>query len=127
MKRTIKKKRNSAVISLLVAAIPFPFSWAAGVFVAFEIVRALVASGAMKSLQWIPKIDLLSVCAVIGLPVIPAYWFSRIIYMSVRWKEVEDDGSCCWQCGYDLTGNESGVCPECGQRVTTAVKRCDDG
>jgi len=20
----------------------------------------------------------------------------------------------CWECGYDLTGNESGVCPECG-------------
>lgn len=23
----------------------------------------------------------------------------------------------CRSCGYDLTGNESGVCPECGQRV----------
>ena len=21
---------------------------------------------------------------------------------------------CCQQCGYDLTGNESGICPECG-------------
>ncbi|GMU22180.1 MAG: hypothetical protein AMXMBFR13_22680 [Phycisphaerae bacterium] len=24
---------------------------------------------------------------------------------------------CCSQCGYDLTGNVSGVCPECGQPV----------
>lgn len=23
----------------------------------------------------------------------------------------------CMKCGYDLTGNVSGVCPECGQRV----------
>jgi len=24
---------------------------------------------------------------------------------------------CCVQCGYDLTGNESGRCPECGRDV----------
>ena len=23
----------------------------------------------------------------------------------------------CAECGYDLTGNESGVCPECGRKV----------
>ena len=23
----------------------------------------------------------------------------------------------CWFCGYDLTGNESGQCPECGQKA----------
>lgn len=23
----------------------------------------------------------------------------------------------CWKCGYDLTGNVSGVCPECGTKV----------
>ena len=26
---------------------------------------------------------------------------------------------CCRSCGYDLTGNTSGVCPECGREVTT--------
>ena len=24
----------------------------------------------------------------------------------------------CWQCGYSLIGNESGVCPECGHRMS---------
>ncbi len=24
---------------------------------------------------------------------------------------------CCRSCGYDLTGNESGTCPECGERA----------
>ena len=24
---------------------------------------------------------------------------------------------CCWQCDYDLTGNESGICPECGKAI----------
>jgi hypothetical protein len=23
---------------------------------------------------------------------------------------------CCQSCGYDLTGNTSGVCPECGEK-----------
>lgn len=25
----------------------------------------------------------------------------------------------CWHCGYNLTGNISGVCPECGQPIPT--------
>jgi rubrerythrin len=28
----------------------------------------------------------------------------------------------CRGCGYDLTGNTSGVCPECGRAVGTAVE-----
>ena len=28
---------------------------------------------------------------------------------------------CCSQCGYDLTGNTSGICPECGERVSGQV------
>ncbi len=24
---------------------------------------------------------------------------------------------CCWSCGYNLTGNVSGICPECGTRI----------
>ena len=27
------------------------------------------------------------------------------------------DGGHCQSCGYDLTGNVSGVCPECGVRI----------
>ena len=32
-------------------------------------------------------------------------------------------GCCAW-CGYDLTGNVSGVCPECGMRIAS---RASDG
>ncbi len=28
---------------------------------------------------------------------------------------IEELTSCCVACGYDLTGNQSGTCPECGQ------------
>ncbi|MCB9850951.1 MAG: hypothetical protein H6817_09645 [Phycisphaerales bacterium] len=32
----------------------------------------------------------------------------------VKWRKHRAPGSCS-QCGYDLTGNTSGVCPECGR------------
>lgn len=28
----------------------------------------------------------------------------------------------CWKCGYDLTGNVSGVCPECGMEVPAPTR-----
>jgi hypothetical protein len=30
---------------------------------------------------------------------------------------------CCLCCGYDLTGNVSGRCPECGRAISTEVER----
>ena len=44
---------------------------------------------------------------VIGL------WFVR----SFIRRLVVQTGSLCWTCAYDLTGNESGVCPECGTKI----------
>ncbi len=38
-------------------------------------------------------------------------------FQLLRWKKVINDGSICPICDYDLTGNESGVCPECGTVV----------
>ena len=33
------------------------------------------------------------------------------------WKDRRSAKGHCAQCGYDLTGNLSGTCPECGKRV----------
>ena len=33
----------------------------------------------------------------------------------------------CIPCGYDLTGNESGVCPECGNRFETRTSQTNGG
>jgi len=46
---------------------------------------------------WKVHVDLWWICVLFG--VYPAAVFN------------------CWRCGYDLTGNESGVCPECGTRI----------
>lgn len=32
------------------------------------------------------------------------------------WRDRPQPSDCCRNCGYDLTGNVSGRCPECGQR-----------
>ncbi len=47
-----------------------------------------------------------------------AAWFSaKVVYREARWKTIFFDGRTCGSCGYDLTGNESGICPECGERL----------
>ena len=43
-------------------------------------------------------------------------WYSRHRYRRVLRERLNALGvPICMTCGYDLTGNESGVCPECGQ------------
>lgn len=41
------------------------------------------------------------------------------VYYSLREGMAHKHGEnpICWKCGYDLTGNVSGVCPECGASV----------
>lgn len=33
------------------------------------------------------------------------------------WRRRKYPAHCCQQCGYDLTGNVSGICPECGTPI----------
>jgi hypothetical protein len=42
----------------------------------------------------------------------------------VAWRRRRRTGGCP-NCGYDLTGNVSGVCPECGTLVVKAGTACD--
>ena len=44
--------------------------------------------------------------------------FGGLVGLFVPRKARDEDGvPRCSRCGYDLTGNESGVCPECGTEV----------
>jgi len=51
-----------------------------------------------------------------------------IVHQSMRHNDVDarvnyaHDSSRCGRCDYDLTGNESGVCPECGWQVPETPK-----
>jgi hypothetical protein len=42
-----------------------------------------------------------------------SYWWWRLSTRQLRQR----DGICA-SCGYNLTGNTSGICPECGRRAT---------
>jgi hypothetical protein len=47
------------------------------------------------------------ICIVMALPLLFFWWLDR--------RHIPPH--CCQSCGYDLTGNTSGVCPECGQAL----------
>lgn len=42
----------------------------------------------------------------------------RELIASFHWRK-----GCCLKCGYDLTGNISGRCPECGTMIAMAIHR----
>lgn len=48
--------------------------------------------------------------------ILPAFWFAGFFIRRVRSRR-----GCCVACGYSLTGNTSGTCPECGTRIEPGV------
>ncbi len=52
---------------------------------------------------------LVSLC---GLAVCSKVWFLR--------RQTDMNLPCCDDCGYNLTGNQSGTCPECGHTVQSS-------
>ena len=50
-------------------------------------------------------------------------WGVLWAWLFVKWRNrllMSDPALCCVACGYDLTGNVTGTCPECGQELLTA-------
>ena len=54
---------------------------------------------------------LLLICAIV------AYGLGRLVFTRLRWRVLWTATPFCDGCDYDLTGNVSGVCPECGRKV----------
>lgn len=50
------------------------------------------------------------------ISVVLAYVVAKASYTWIRVRKAFFDGSSCAICGYDLTGNVTGRCPECGIR-----------
>jgi hypothetical protein len=45
-----------------------------------------------------------------------------VLWLLARWSRVPPDFTRCSACDYDLTGNESGVCPECGTTCASGLQ-----
>jgi hypothetical protein len=56
----------------------------------------------------------LACAAVIGL---------LVGHREYRRRQPQFPGGCCRACGYDLTGNTSGRCPECGREINADSRR----
>ena len=54
---------------------------------------------------------------VFSAPIAVALFLARRVYLRLRWRLVPDETPCCQSCGCNLTGDLSGVCPECGALV----------
>ena len=52
--------------------------------------------------------------ALITVVVLPTGW----LFWSDHRRRMRGGAGCCAQCGYSLTGNTSGKCPECGATTT---------
>ena len=39
------------------------------------------------------------------------------VYSALKTRGIQDEAPRCRGCGYNLTGNTSGICPECGEEV----------
>lgn len=63
-----------------------------------------------------------SVPAVLASPLLPLVWLGRCVRRWCSARLARSVGHC-RMCGYDLTGNVSGVCPECGTPATPGGSR----
>lgn len=108
MNRMIRRQRLPAWASVILATVAYSLTFLAAI--RLPPLLAPLSFSTLKALVAPFPIDYgLLMAAVFG-----AYFVSRWLYLRVRWQQVSYDGSWCLSCGYNLTGNVSGRCPECG-------------
>ncbi len=62
--------------------------------------------------SWLLPSCIVEVAFVLAVPVTAVMGIRRRLTEERAWRR--DRAGCCAACGYDLTGNVSGRCPECG-------------
>lgn len=110
---------------------PYPLEWPSGDDIVFRcrigvgdafLSRKTLPGllGGLPQVQTLPPLDFLWVevplWLLITLIFVPTVYFWRAAHPP-------DGGLMCATCGYDLTGNRSGVCPECGTPTTESANK----
>ena len=78
-------------------------------------------SGVYEPWALLPKVDLagayfkvpVHIAAIVIVPIL-AYPFLAPVFFIQRYRRRK---GLCLKCGYDLQGNVTGICPECGERI----------
>lgn len=73
----------------------------------------------------IPKVYFGPCCATIRVPFWVPYLGTLAIVSLLYWISRRRPAGQCQECSYDLTGNTSGVCPECGTTTASSDGRTD--
>lgn len=81
------------------------------VYLQFSLRRLGIPRAWMSTVGWL----------IVALTVIACWVVVLSFRKSIRrilWRLLVEHGiACCTSCGYDLTGNTSGICPECGTPI----------
>ncbi len=115
-----RKKRHSRVVALagafIASSLLLCVQWLCAVIIAYAAISAVEAIG------WrVTESVLLGYSATVAaLMIVFSFIGSRAIYRRLRWRTIESTAPLCLKCDYNLTGNVSGICPECGEPVPDA-------
>lgn len=67
--------------------------------------------------------------AIVSFLLLACLWSGITLGAFLQWRRIRlrkyNDPFRCYGCQYDLTGNVSGRCPECGRNITTAARTLD--
>ena len=75
-------------------------------------------------------IQVVRICFIMGAPVIVPTIVSALLLKCIRWigwLPAVPSYPACNTCGYNLTGNVSGICPECGSPAPVSAEEAHQG
>jgi len=107
---------GAVFVGLVIAPIAFFFA------LPLTLIPLVIMSNLASRLDFYGLFVGLHMILVIGFSLLVGKWS----YGVIRWRWVSPDEPVCDSCQYDLTGNVSGICPECGAPVLQGLSKPPD-
>lgn len=111
MRWKARLERLSDVPSFAIAAVAAVFLFVAGTAVLDVIARAALGDNCVSDAGISETANTVILLAV---AMFAAYLGARTLYFLLRFRTIRSGTPICPRCAYDVRGNQSGVCPECG-------------
>ncbi len=125
-RRTGAAARAGTVIALLsfplfLVTLPFLLEW-----ISWKILGCGIQDPISYFVVGFGIAEDVTIAFLIAFIVILSYLASRLLYACMICRRVLDETPRCDCCGYNLTGNRSGRCPECGTPIDARLLTKDD-